>query len=839
MITKTRIVFTLRLLAGALLLAAGTRSFADSTFTVTPASPGCQLLSAPTGTLPAFCETFDAPAGTGNRSGQLNGTLWGVSRLLGGINSGQNQYFDVAATTIQLCGTSLQVIDPNDVQICSGQLVESVWDQTGVTSLAMYPKQPFDISGGRTGTIAFDVSDDSNGNHTVWPELWWTDQPVPVPFVHESSLQSVPANGFGVRFAGVCEANSGAGCGVRGVCPNMPEDVAVVTVDSAVVINNYVSNDSFDPVGSISVQPVDCVIRSSGPGNMNHFELRVSQNEIDVYGTDAGTTGPLRKIAIISNMTLSLTRGVVYLEDVHYNANKEVDAGPPQGIHTFTWDNLAFDGPTLPRDLAFDVLDALTPVGSGYPGILNTGWPVSPTSSTPLTLTVPGVYNVANAVDAILTFNFVDFNAANLFTPVPFISYRVNNGATQLAPWPFGPCPVQNNLPACGVYTIAVPVPLSDVQAGTNTIQFTSTDYAAVANVDLILRGAAGSACATNCPVTTTTMLTSSANPANVGSAVTLTAKVSSSGGTPTGTVTFTDSGAALATVALNSAGGAMFATSSLSAGTHVLGASYSGAAGFSASGSALLSEVVNAITVVTTTTLTSSANPSNTGSPVTFIAKVSSGAGTPTGSVAFSDSGIALGTAALNNSGIATFATSSLTAGTHTITASYSGTSGFAASTSPALSQVVNSTTAIQFNWEDGKVDGWQVAWGKALTIANSTTEAFSGTHSLKIGITPAETHSAVDNETSSQLIAFTPGTTVTLHVFNSGMSGITAFPFTYNEVWIPFFGTGVVLQSGWNTLTYVIPAIFHTVNGIGLQVNIATPQTGSLYLDAVSTMH
>jgi hypothetical protein len=172
-------------------------------------------------------------------------------------------------------------------------------------------------------------------------------------------------------------------------------------------------------------------------------------------------------------------------------------------------------------------------------------------------------------------------------------------------------------------------------------------------------------------------------------------------------------------------------------------------------------------------------------------------------------------------------------------ITAFYGGAPGFAASTSPTLSQVVNSTTAIQFNWEDGKGDGWQVAWGKALTIANSTTEAFSGTHSLKIAITPAETHSAVDNETSSQLTAFTPGTTVTLHVFNAGMTGITAFPFTYSEVWIPFFGSGVALQSGWNTLTYMIPATFHTVNGMGLQVNIASPQTGSLYLDAVSTMH
>jgi hypothetical protein len=839
LITKTRIAFIFRALAALLLLAAGTRTFADSTFTITPTSPGCLLLSAPAGTVPAFCETFDAPARTGNRSGQLNGTLWGVSRLLGSTNSGQNQYFDVAATTIQLCGTSLQVIDPNDVQICGGQLVESVWDQTGVTSLAMYPKQPFDISGGRTGTIAFDVSDDSNGNHTVWPELWWADQPVPVPFVHESSLQSVPANGFGVRFAGVCEANSGPGCGARGFCPAISEDFAVVTVDSAVVINNYVSNDSFDPVGSISVKPVNCVIRSSGPGNMNHFELRVSQNEIDVYGTDAGTTGPLKEIAIISNMTLSLTRGVVYLEDVHYNANKGVDAGPPQGIHTFTWDNLAFDGPTLPGDLAFDVADALTPVGSNYPGILNTGWPVSPNASAPLALTVPGVYNIANAVDALLTFNFVDFNAASLFTPVPFISYRVNNGTPQLAPWPFGPCPVQNNLPACGVYTIAVPVPLSDVQPGTNTIQFTATDYAAIANVDLILRGAAGSGCTANCPVATTTMLTSSPNPSTVGAVVTLSAKVSSSGGVPTGTVTFSDAGSTLGTGTLNSGGVATLTTSSLSAGTHILAATYNGATGFSTSGSASLSQVVNGVIATTITALSSSPNPSNAGSSITFTAKVSSSAGIPSGSVTFIDSGNALGSVALNGSGATILTTSSLTAGTHSITASYAGAAGFAASTSPALSQIVNSTTAIQFDWEDGKVDGWQVAWGKALTIANSATEAFSGAHSLKISITPAETHSAVDNETISELTAFTPGTTVVLHVFNSGMSGITALAFAYNELWIPSFGSGVVLQPGWNTMTYVIPPTFHAVNGIGVQVNLSNPQTGSLYLDAVGTMH
>jgi hypothetical protein len=197
------------------------------------------------------------------------------------------------------------------------------------------------------------------------------------------------------------------------------------------------------------------------------------------------------------------------------------------------------------------------------------------------------------------------------------------------------------------------------------------------------------------------------------------------------------------------------------------------------------------------------------------------------------------LATVALNSSGIAVFTTSSFTAGTHAITASYNGASGFAVSTSPPVSQVVISTTAIEFSWEDGKVDGWQVDWGKALTVSNSTSEAFSGTHSLKLSITPTETHSAVDNETASELTAFIPGTTVTLHVFNSGMSGINALPFAYNEGWIPSFGSGIALQPGWNTITYVIPATFHAVNGIGLQVNISSPQTGALYLDAVSVTH
>ena len=443
------------------------------------APPTCGLAQ------PAFCDTFDAPAGIGNRSGDLDGTVWGVSRMLGPLNFGQGQYDAVSPTMMDRCGAQVQVLAPHDVAICNGMLVDAQYDQHGVTSLAMYPKQPFDFAG-RTGRVVFDVSDDSHGNHRAWPEFWMTDRPVPAPFTHFSSLQEVPFNGFGVRFAAYCPPSppGDPGCGVRFICPDEPLSVPVVTVDSAVIVTDYQSNDSFTDVspGTIAVNAVGCVKASSGPGDMNHFELRISQTGIDVYGTDAGTLAPLKKIATIGNVTLPLTRGLIWIEDVHYNGDKD---GPDQGTHTFTWDNVGFDGPILPRDLAFDVLDQMQPLTGGYAGLFNLGWATFPTDAEPLSLTVHGVYDIAAAADALLTFNLFAEN------PVA-ISYRVNNGAWRDEPWPFGACYAQNGSVLCGAKTLNVPVPITDIQTGDNVIQFRSSDATEISNVNLILVGAGG-----------------------------------------------------------------------------------------------------------------------------------------------------------------------------------------------------------------------------------------------------------------------------------------------------------------------------------------------------------
>jgi len=105
-----------------------------------------------------------------------------------------------------------------------------------------------------------------------------------------------------------------------------------------------------------------------------------------------------------------------------------------------------------------------------------------------------------------------------------------------------------------------------------------------------------------------------------------------------------------------------------------------------------------------TTTGVTSNADPSVFGQPVTFTATVSTaGLGTPTGNVQFFDGATPLGSAvALDGSGVATLMTSSLTVGSHTISAQYAGNvaAGFNASTGSLNTnpQTVNqaSTTVV-----------------------------------------------------------------------------------------------------------------------------------------------
>ena len=224
----------------------------------------------------------------------------------------------------------------------------------------------------------------------------------------------------------------------------------------------------------------------------------------------------------------------------------------------------------------------------------------------------------------------------------------------------------------------------------------------------------------------TTTTLTASPATATSGQTVTFTATVapSSGTGTPTGTVTFYDGNASLGTGNLT-AGVATFSTSSLTVATHSITATYSGDSTYNTSTSAAVTVAVTAPPIATTTTLTASATSAVAGTSLTFTATVAPATGSvaPTGTVTFYDGTATLGTGTLA-SGTASYSTASLATGSHSITASYGGDAGNAASTSPAVAITITAPVAADFSIGLAPSSG-TVAPGSSITSTISITPA------------------------------------------------------------------------------------------------------------------
>ena len=195
--------------------------------------------------------------------------------------------------------------------------------------------------------------------------------------------------------------------------------------------------------------------------------------------------------------------------------------------------------------------------------------------------------------------------------------------------------------------------------------------------------------------VAPTVAVTSSSNPSTAGASVAFTANVGGSAGPGTGTVAFRDGGTALpgcASVALAD-GTAACTAAALGAGTHTITVAYGGSSAYTAGTSADLSQVVNPAPTTPAVSLSSSANPSAIGAPVTFTATVTGSSGTATGTVDFRDGGASIAgcnAAALAN-GSATCTASSLSVGGHSITAAYGGDARYLAATSEPLNQAVD----------------------------------------------------------------------------------------------------------------------------------------------------
>lgn len=182
----------------------------------------------------------------------------------------------------------------------------------------------------------------------------------------------------------------------------------------------------------------------------------------------------------------------------------------------------------------------------------------------------------------------------------------------------------------------------------------------------------------------TTTSLTSSLNPANVGQQLTYTASVTPA--QATGGVEFLDRGSSLGTVTLVN-GSASISFRAAGSGAHSITASYSGDSQYQSSVSAALSETVNLNT--TTTSVSASPNPALQGQPVTLTATVSPASAT--GTIQFIAAGSPIGTVPVSG-GTAQLVFTPGAAGAY-VNANYSGDAAYAASSGTTIAQVLRTT--------------------------------------------------------------------------------------------------------------------------------------------------
>jgi M6 family metalloprotease-like protein len=249
---------------------------------------------------------------------------------------------------------------------------------------------------------------------------------------------------------------------------------------------------------------------------------------------------------------------------------------------------------------------------------------------------------------------------------------------------------------ALGTATIsggAASIPIATLSVGTHSI---AAVYSGDGSYNSSTSGALGEVVNKAASAVT---ISSSANPSNAAQSVTFSAAISPA--TATGSVQFLDRGTVLGTTPVN-AGSASLTTSTLASGVHSISAVYSGSASFNGS-SASLTQVVKQ---ATTSALTANRTAIAYGQSVQFTATVS-----PTsakGTVQFVDGSKSLGTGTLK-SGAATLSVSALSAGTHSVSAVYSGDASDSSSTSNARTVTVAQATA-------------------SITIASSTNPSLVG---------------------------------------------------------------------------------------------------------------
>lgn len=220
---------------------------------------------------------------------------------------------------------------------------------------------------------------------------------------------------------------------------------------------------------------------------------------------------------------------------------------------------------------------------------------------------------------------------------------------------------------------------------------------------------------------------------------------------------------------------------------------------------------------VATSMALASAPNPSTFGQSVTFTATVTSGSGVPAGTVTFTEGAtVWASNVAVNGAGQAAFSTTALSVGSHTLTATFSGASGWLGSsgTNGGAPQVVNAAPITVTFTSGGAQDGWVLESGENTSVGGSLSATTNTSSALRVGDNNQDRQykTVVSFDTSS----IPDGATivsVTLRLLRGSLTGTNPFT-THSTCWVDVqnasgFSGSTTLQNGdWQAAATAVQA-------------------------------
>jgi hypothetical protein len=432
--------------------AAGSGGTVSTPGTGVPDGPGsgrCDLKQA------TFCETLDKPS-PGGRSGDLDETLWSVARVNQKVNSGQGELVSWPEVPRSACGEVMDVFPYDDMIVCTHpttgrpELTSAFDDAEGPVFHSMRVIQPFDFEG-RVGHISIDIDAKTQtpGGHGWWWELVIADEPVPVPYQEFISHALMGRKAVVLEFEGISSFDGTS------------NELSHVFVEDGYEYAHEFTRDQADYVAFQTEEEV-----------LNHLEILINKDFLEVWATDLDDVSTFRRVARIDGLGLTFTRGYVNIQHSQYNAAK---SGDLDRFVTYHIGSLGFDGPELPRPRSYQVPDALA--AGRTSNVKNLGYQLAESGAgTPESFTLDGV-DLTDASEARINLN------AWYFTSDRSIEFRFNGGEWRTFAHPF-----PESTPATRAVTM--PVELGDLTSGQNTLELRtgggSTELPMViANVEL------------------------------------------------------------------------------------------------------------------------------------------------------------------------------------------------------------------------------------------------------------------------------------------------------------------------------------------------------------------